>query len=76
MQGVLVTVNGGHYYDGYRLDYVPEFKAWRRQYAAGQFDAPITPAGAAKATKVSTNDNEKRNGQANVTATPVGQDIV
>jgi hypothetical protein len=43
MEGVLVTVNGAHYYDGYRLDYEPEFKDWRKKYAVGTYDGPVAP---------------------------------
>lgn len=38
MRGVLVTVNGAHYFDGYRLDYERGFAQWRARYAAGMFD--------------------------------------
>lgn len=78
MKGVLVTVNGAHYYDGYRLDYVDGFKPWRRQYAAGQFDEPDARNGVGDAKSLSSDGDgdEKGNGQAKVTTRDVGQDMV
>ena len=38
MQGVLVVVNGAHYFEGYRLDGVSGFEAWKREYDGGVYD--------------------------------------
>ncbi|KAF2843410.1 hypothetical protein M501DRAFT_985525 [Patellaria atrata CBS 101060] len=44
MEDVLVIVNGAHYYNGYRLNFLPEFSQWRLHYAAGKFDGEISEA--------------------------------
>jgi hypothetical protein len=38
MQGVLVAVNGAHYFEGFRLDGVEGFEAWKREYDGGVYD--------------------------------------
>ena len=38
MRDVLVTVNGAHYYNGHRLDYVTEFRRWKLEYVKGVYD--------------------------------------
>ncbi|KAF1997733.1 hypothetical protein P154DRAFT_605196 [Amniculicola lignicola CBS 123094] len=57
MQGVLVTVNGAHYYDGHRLDYDPEFRDWRKKYTTGAYDELVVMKDA-----VSTNATGKQGG--------------
>lgn len=74
MQGVLVVVNGAHYFDGYRLDGHRDFKQWRKQYAAGVFDAPIQSVGQSNPNGLPSAEPEK--GQTTVATTPFGHDLV
>lgn len=78
MQGVLVVVNGAYYYDGYRLDYQPEFKLWRKQYASGAFDRnPCCAACVEKSEKKKRAGSvEPKKNQSTVTTTSVGHDQV
>jgi hypothetical protein len=42
MEGVLVTVNGSHYYDGYRLDFLGNrFREWKVAYDRGKYDGDV-----------------------------------
>jgi len=44
MQDVLVTVNGAHYFDGVRLDFVgEEFRTWKMRYVKGEYDEELPP---------------------------------
>jgi hypothetical protein len=72
MEGVLVVVNGAHYYGGYRLDYYPEFRQWRKRYVTGEFDARTLTTSTSNGAKAV----EAKVDQTTVTTKPVGQDLV
>lgn len=78
MQGVLVVVNGGHYYDGHRLDGAEGFNEWRQGYAAGKYDGEYSKGAGATASIATGNGTsvEEEKGQTTVNTKPVGHDIV
>lgn len=43
MKGVLVEVNGGIYFDGYRVDKSPRFRRFKEQYDKGELDFDDLP---------------------------------
>ena len=77
MKGVLVIVNGAHYFDGCRLDYETEgFCKWRREYAEGTYDGDVGLRVDEETNGKHGASVDEKKGQATVDTRAVGQDIV
>lgn len=44
MKDVLVVVNGASYFDGYRLNDIADYEAWKREYDRGAYDDDTEPS--------------------------------